>query len=162
MKNKGRAGHSSGMRQVFNLRIKTVWKFISMLMTLWLHVADEASSTAQEEKKNSTWITVIEIIFSFCSHWRGEKKKEITFSGPRSNRKNHHALRKLCRCVICLLVLDPSCWGPGIFFACKVCRNECIKHTETFMSNFYYSTIKQVALRKMMLWLRPPNPRPSK
>lgn len=86
-------------------------------------------------KKNSTWITVMEIISSFCSHWREEKKKEITFSGPTLNHKNHHPLLKLCWCVICLLVLYHPCWGPGVLKWTPQIRKE------TVMSNFHHSTI---------------------
>lgn len=59
--------HLSGrMRQVFNLRIKTVWKFTSMLMALCLSLPDEASSSAQDEEihlkrchNNAQWIFIV-------------------------------------------------------------------------------------------------------
>lgn len=55
---------SSRTRQVFNLRIKTVWKFISMLMALCLSLPDYSSAQAGEEihlkhcHNNAQWIFI--------------------------------------------------------------------------------------------------------
>lgn len=82
---------SSGMRQVFNLRIKTVWKFISMLMALCLSRPDEASSSEEEEEE----------IHLNCCHNNTQPisirtllpQSEKTFNGTWLTIKHHQALQ---------------------------------------------------------------------
>lgn len=85
---------SSRMRQVFNLRIKTVWKFISMLMALCLSRPDEATSSDEEGEEEE------EIHLNYCHNNTQSisihtllPQREKTFNSTWLTIKHHQALQ---------------------------------------------------------------------
>lgn len=84
---------SCSMKQVFNLRNKKVWKFISMQMTLSLSVADAASSTAQEEEE--LHLNPYIVMQSNHCFYSAQNTKKGTFWFSNSDRKAPPRIREV-------------------------------------------------------------------